>query len=358
MDVRSQNARVRPELDTVIADCLDTCQFLQGSRVADFERAYADFCGARFAIGCGNGTDALYLAAKALGLGPGDDVLLPAMTFAATAEAVALAGAHPVLVDVDDDGLLDVRQLAPATTGQTRAVIFVGLYGQLRGLSEVSRWARQRGLALIVDAAQAHGASLHGQPPEAFADVVCTSFYPGKNLGACGDAGGCTTNDPRLAQDMAMRRDHGRREKYRHELVGVNMRMDELQGAVLGVKLRHLRAWTAHRQRLAEQYARQLSDLPGLQVPSAAPDESVWHLYVLSCGRRDELAAHLDAHGIGTGVHYPIPLNRQPAFDRGQACPNAERLAKEALSIPMFETMTDEQLLLVTTAIRGFFLDG
>lgn len=358
MDVPRQNASLRAELDAAIADCLDTSEFLQGARVAAFERAYAEFSGARFAVACGNGTDALYLAAKALGAGPGDEVLVPAMTFAATAEAVALAGARPILVDVDEQGLLSLPAARRAVTHRTRGLIFVALYGQLRELDAFSAFARERGLAVIVDAAQAQGATLHGKPAEAYADIVCTSFYPGKNLGACGDAGGCTTDNPALARDMAMRRDHGRSNKYCHELVGVNMRMDELQGSILNAKLRHLPAWTARRRRIAALYRELLGDLAGLKLPTAAPEESVWHLYVVQCERRDALADALAARGIGTGIHYPVPLNRQPAFDVDERCPNAERLAQHALSIPMFETMTDEEVHTVAKAIRSFFAAG
>jgi dTDP-4-amino-4,6-dideoxygalactose transaminase len=356
MDVPRQNAPLRAELDRAIGDCLDTCQFVQGRRVRAFEEAFAATVGAKYAVGCGNGTDALYLACKALGIGPGDEVVVPAMTFAATSEAVLLAGAKPVVVDVDrGTGLLQRSAASAALTGKTKAVIYVNLCGQSAGMNELSEWAADSGVHLIADAAQAHGARLDGQPIEAFAQITCYSFYPGKNLGACGDAGGCTTDDPALAENMAMRRDHGRSDKYRHEFPGVNMRMDELQGAVLGVKLPYLAEWTRRRQRLAARYHAALGGLTGLTLPLAEADSSVWHLYVVETAARDALRGHLTAHGIGSGIHYPIPLNRQPAFDVGVACPNAEAIARRALSLPMFESITDEQSDAVIGAVRDFF---
>lgn len=356
MDLSRQIASLRPQLDAAIAECIDTCSFIQGERVRHFEMEFAASVEAKHAIGCGSGTDALYLALKALRIGPGDEVILPALTFGATPEAVLMAGATPVIVDVDaNTHLLSLPAVARAATARTRAVIFVNLYGQISTLHHFSGLCGERGWFLIADAAQAHGARLGGVPTETFADITCYSFFPGKNLGAFGDAGACTCNDDAWAADIARRRDHGRSSKHTHDFSGVNMRMDELQAAVLSVKLPHLPAWTARRQEIAAQYHTALGGLQGITVPSAKPADSVWHLYVLEAARRDELAAHLSADSVSARVPYPRSLSQQPAFRNFASSTSvAESKTHSALALPVFESMTEEEVLRVIHSVQTF----
>jgi len=363
VDLKGQIADLRSEFDAAIADCLDNTAFIQGKRVAAFEEEFATSLQAPFAIGCSSGTDAIYLALAALGVGPGDEVLLPTMTFIATAEAVVQAGATPVLVDIDPTtSNIDVDAAAAAITAKTRAIIAVHLYGRAANLAALRGLADKHELALIGDAAQAHGAQHGGRSADSWADVNCYSFYPGKNLGSFGDAGACTTSDEALALDMRMRRNHGRRDKYLHEFVGVNMRMDELQAAVLRVKLPHLSSWTARRRDAARYYDQALAGVAGLGLPPLGEaGESVWHLYVVEveADRRDALMAHLRGAGVSCGVHYPIPLHRQPAFaylghDAG-SMPVSETKAASILSLPMHERLSADQLAYVAETTRSFF---
>ena len=329
--------------------------------MAAFEQAFATHVGARHGVGCGSGTDALVLALAALGVGPGDEVIVPTMTFIATAEAVEQLGATPVFVDVHPRDLtMDPAAASRACTDRTAAVMPVHLYGRPADLDALRSLCAERGVALIADAAQAHGATWHGQPVATLATISAYSFYPGKNLGAFGDAGAVVTDDADLAADMAMRRNHGRRSKYLHEFSGMNLRMDELQGAILSVKLRHLAGWTAARRALAATYAERLAGIDGLELPPADDHAgSAWHLYVVRTDRRDALRDHLKARGIGCGVHYPIPLHRQPAYAlKGldpDAFPVADRAAGRILSLPMHERMTPVRVDAVVDAVRSFF---
>jgi dTDP-4-amino-4,6-dideoxygalactose transaminase len=286
--------------------------------------------------------------------------LVPALTFAATVEAVLMAGARPLLVDVEaTTSLLSLACAEQASGGHTRAVIFVNLYGQSHSLDRFWGWSRARGLRLISDAAQAHGGVSEGQPLTRQADVVCYSFHPSKNLGACGDAGAAATDHQVLALDMAMCRDHGRRSregdaKHRHERAGFNFRMDELQAAVLKAKLPLLTGWTERRREIARFYLQQLADLPGLTLPGPASDDSVWHLFVVECEARDELARRLHADGIDCRVPYPVALDEQPAFARYAAkpCLNARRQAACSLALPVFEGLRRDECEWVVAALR------
>ncbi|MHC5020878.1 MAG: DegT/DnrJ/EryC1/StrS family aminotransferase, partial [Planctomycetota bacterium] len=283
VDLQAQYAAIQAEIDAAVAGVLERCDFVNGAAVAEFEGAFAAHHGAAHAVACANGTDALELALQALGVGPGDEVITAANTFAATVEAILTTGATPVLLDVDPATLLlDPALLPAACSGATKAIIPVHLYGQPCDLDPILAVARERGLRVIEDAAQAHGARYGGRRIGALGDIGTFSFFPGKNLGAYGDGGALVTNDPALAGAVAQRRNHGRTEKYVHDVPGRNSRLDTLQAAVLRVKLRHLDAWTARRRALAAAYDAALADRPGVTLPvERANAESVYHLYVI-----------------------------------------------------------------------------
>ena len=361
LDLKAQYRSIKESIDTAIADCVENTAFVQGARVAAFEREFAGFLGVGHCVGCANGTDALYLALRALGVGPGDEVVLPANTFIATSEAVSLAGATPVMADVDPvSNNMGVAQAEAKLSPRTKALLPVHLYGLPADLEGLGRLATDKGLLLVADAAQAHGAKIGGRDAAQLAPVTCYSFFPGKNLGAYGDAGGVATDDPALAERVAMLRNHGRKDKYLHQFEGLNMRMDEIQGAVLRAKLPHLAAWTQGRRRVAEAYRQALAGLGDLALPPEIPGyEAVYHLFVVETARRDALAAHLKAHGVATGVHYPVPLPLQPAYAHLNMGPGdipvAAAKAGRILSLPMFPEMTAEQVGYVREAIAGFF---
>jgi dTDP-4-amino-4,6-dideoxygalactose transaminase len=295
-----------------------------------------------------SGTSALHLALLAWGVGPGDEVITVPMTFVATSWAISYVGARPVFVDIEPTTYtMDVGQVEHAITPQTRALLPVHLYGQMADLGPLRALCEQYGLALIEDAAQAHGAEYHGTRAGGMSQVGCFSFYPGKNLGAYGEGGAITTNDDAIATRVRMLRDHGQSAKYRHEEVGFNYRMDGLQGAILGVKLRHLDAWNAARRQAAARYEVLLDDM-SLALPREEKGRrSVWHLYVVRHSHRDFLQQALTAAGIGSGLHYPIPVHLQPAYAHlGHSTgvfPVAERVAGECLSLPMYAELTEEQ---------------
>ena len=346
---------IRPALDEVLGGA----HFILGEAVTRFEQEFAAYLGARHAVGVGTGLDALRLALVGLGIGPGDEVILPANTFIATAFAVSAVGAHPVPVDCcEGTHQIDPTRIPPAITSRTRAVIPVHLYGHPADMDRIRPIAEAHGLAVIEDAAQAHGARLNGRACGTFGHAGCFSFYPGKNLGAYGDGGMVVTEDAALADRLRQLRNYGQRDKHEHVVVGTNSRLDSLQAAVLSVKLRHLEKWNARRAAHAARYAA-LLPADGLVLPAALPGAThVFHLYVLRTRAREALRAHLQQAGIQTGVHYPVPIHLQPAYaDLGYgpgSFPVAERLAREVLSLPMFPELTEDQLQRVSTAIRAF----
>lgn len=358
-DLRAQYASIRAEIDAAVASVLGGGVFVGGEEVRLFEREFASYCGVRGAVGVGSGTDALSLTLKALGVGAGDEVITVAHTFAATAEAIVAAGARPVFVDVRKDTLLmDSEQLERAVTPRTKAVIPVHLYGQVCDMDAIGEVARRRGLIVIEDAAQAHGARWKGRRVGGLGRVGCFSFFPAKNLGACGDGGAVVSDDAAVLARVRMLADHGRTEKNRHEAVGVNSRLDVLQASILRVKLRHLNRWNEARRSAAARYQELLAHT-GLVLPlGAAGSEPVWHLFVIRTAGRDELRGRLDASGIETGVHYPVPLHLQPAFAslaRGEgSLPVSEAAARSVLSLPLFPEITEEQLRFVRDAIVGY----
>ena len=343
-DLRLQHVPIAEEVHAGFGRVLARASFVLGVEVQLFERAYAGYCGAGHCVGVGNGTDAIELALRAIGVGPGDEVITAANTFVATAEAIVRTGATLVLADCDEHFLLDPAAAAAATTSRTKAIVPVHLYGQMAPLE---RYAAE-GVALVEDAAQSQGATRYGRRSGSVGLAAATSFYPGKNLGAYGDAGAVTTSDATVAERVRALRNHGGVRKYEHVQLGGNSRLDELQAVVLAAKLRRLDDWNEERRVAAARYGDLLKELDEVQVPDVLPgNEHVWHLYVVRVPRRDDVLARLTASGIGAGVHYPAPVHLLPAFaDRGWwpgAYPTAERLAGEILSLPIYPGITPEQ---------------
>ncbi len=360
VDLKAQYAAIKPEIQAAIGEVLDSAQFINGPAVADFERRFAEFCGAGYAVGVGNGTDALTLALKALGVGDGDEVITTANTFIATAEAIVAVGAAPVFVDVDPLHFnMTPEGFSAAITPRTKAVIPVHLYGQTAPIAEIVDIAKRRSIKVIEDAAQAHGAEYNGRRAGSWGDAATFSFYPAKNLGAYGDAGAVVTNSEEVAARARMLRDHGRTDKYLHEYIGVNSRLDTLQAAILDVKLAHMDEWNEARRAVAAKYDAALSEFAWLTAPAEiASGRHIYHLYVIQCARREELRLYLSDNGIGVGIHYPVPLHLQPAFrSLGYGAgdfPVAERLADSILSIPMYPEMTATQQRRIVQAIGAF----
>ena len=350
VDLGAQHAAVAEEVAEGWRQVLAKTSFIAGPQVAAFESEYAAFTGARHCVGMANGTDAIEIALRALGVGPGDECILPANTFIATAEAVSRTGATPVLVDCADDGtfLIDIAATEAALTPRTRAVIPVHLYGQAAPVERLLPLAESTGAWVVEDAAQAQGARRGGRSAGTLGHVAATSFYPGKNLGAYGDAGAATTDSGELAARMRMIADHGSRRKYDHEVVGFNSRLDTLQAVVLSAKLRRLAEWNAARQTAARRYDQLLAGVSDVIRPRVLDgNEHVWHLYVVRVPDRDRVIKELHAAGIGAGIHYPVPVHLSAAFaglgyDDG-AFPMAERAAREVLSLPLFPGITPAQ---------------
>lgn len=359
-DLQAQIRALRPELDAAIARTLDQCSFCLGPDVAAFERDFAKFSGATHAVGFNSGTSALHVGLLLLGLQSGDEVITTPFTFVATSWAISYVGAKPVYVDIDDATCnLDPAKVERAITPRTKAIMPVHLYGQAGDLAPLAALAKQRGLHLVEDAAQAHGATYRGQPVGTFGAVAGFSFYPGKNLGACGEAGALIMNDAALAERARSLREHGSKVRYYHDEIGYNYRMEGIQGAVLGVKLKHLAAWTAARRRIARRYTELLRGSPVKLQTELAGCEGAWHLYVVRHPRRDELRAHLEKQDIGTGLHYPHPLHLQKCYAslgyRAGDFPVTEAAARECLSLPIYPELTDAQVEHVAREVRAFF---
>lgn len=358
VDLARQYASLQTELDTAVLRAIGRGDYILGEDLRAFEEEFAAYLDVPHAIGVGDGTDALCLALRALGIGTGDEVIVPANTFIATALAVSNAGARPVLVDCEPQFYnLDVAAARAAITPRTKAIIPVHLYGQSADMDAILEVARPRGIRIIEDAAQAHGARYKGRRCGGLGDVGCFSFYPGKNLGAYGDGGAIVTRDAALAERIRHLRNWGQREKYVHTEKGCNSRLDTVQAAVLRVKLRRLDAWNARRRQLAARYHELLADST-LTLPQAAPwAEPVWHLYVVQTAERARLQQALDAANIGHGIHYPVPIHLQPAYaDLGHRrgdFPVAEALAERILSLPIFPELTAAEQQRVAAACRA-----
>ena len=357
VDLKAQYRSIKPEIDSAIGRVLESTQFVLGDEVAAFERHFAAYCGAADAIGVNSGTSALHLAFLAGGIGPGDEVVTVPFTFVATVSAIVYAGATPVLVDVDPKYYtMDPERLEAAITPRTKAIVPVHLYGQPADMDPILDIARRRGVMVIEDAAQAHGADYKGRRCGSMSEMACFSFYPGKNLGAYGEGGAVVTSDPELARRVRVLRSWGEERRYEHSVKGFNYRMDGIQGAILGVKLRHLEGWTEQRRTRAEAYRRALAGTQAV-LPAERPDvRHVYHVFAVRLPQRDAWRARFAELGVQTGVHYPIPVHLQPAhhdlgYGRG-AFPESERIAGDILSLPMFPELTDAQIDVVAAAVR------
>lgn len=356
LDLKAQYRSIKPEIDAAIARVVDSCQFVLGPEVNSFEKAFAAYCGGTEAIAVNSGTSALHLALLAAGVGPGDEVITVPFTFAASVAAILYTGARPVLVDIDPCTFtIDPSLIEAAVTPRTKAILPVHLYGQTADMDPIVDIARQHRLVVIEDAAQAHGATYKGRPAGSIGDMACFSFYPAKNLGAYGEGGAITTNNTEFARTVRMLRDWGQDSKYHHSLRGYNYRMEAFQGAILGVKLRHLEEWTAARRTVARKYDELLRNC-ALETPQEMPwARHVYHAYTLRAENRDGLQAALAAKGIQTGIHYPIPVHKQPAYaDLGYgpgSLPQAERAAQDVLSLPVYPELTAEAVATVACAV-------
>jgi dTDP-4-amino-4,6-dideoxygalactose transaminase len=357
LDVQATYAELRTELDAAYSRVMRSGQYILGPEVQAFEEAFAAYCGVSYCVGVGNGLDALQIALRAYGIGPGDEVIVPAHTFIATWLAVQTAGATPVPVDVDAvTRNIDAAAVARALSSRTRAIVPVHLYGLPVDMAPLLALARERGIAVIEDAAQAHGARCHGRRAGALADAAAWSFYPGKNLGAFGDGGAITTNDEAIAQEARSMRSYGGTVKYVHETFGLNSRLDPLQAAFLRVKLAHLDEWNGRRRAVAAFYADRLQGLSGLRLPLVPSSvEASWHLFVVEHQERVALMNLLARRGIATLIHYPIPPHLsgvcKPLGWPAGSFPVAEKLAATVLSLPMGPHLTSSQAALVVDAL-------
>lgn len=358
LDINAQNAPLRMELEAAIREVIESGAFAGGPFVSQFEEDFAAFCGCRHAIGVGSGTEALWLALLAMGIGPGDEVITVPSTFMATAEAITYCGARPVFVDIDEQTYtMDPSALEEAVTPRTKAIIPVHLFGQTADMDPIMEFAQRHGLRVIEDACQAHGAGYKGRRAGALGHAGCFSFYPGKNLGAFGEAGAVVTDDSDLQEKIRILRDHGQVRKYHHTMIGWNCRMDGIQGAVLRIKLRHLEKGNERRRAHAEHYDRTLRDIGEIIAPVAAPyARHVYHLYAIRVQERDEVMRQLAGKGIGSAIHYPIPVHLQEAYRHlgygAGSFPVAERCASEFVSLPMFPELTSEQVETTAQGLR------
>jgi len=358
VDLKAQYASIKTEVNTAIQGVLDSCQFTLGNEVAAFEEEFAAYCQTTRGIGVNTGTSAIHLALLAADIGPGDEVITVPFPFMATVSAIDYTGATPVFVDIDPRTFtMNASAVEAAITERTRAILPVHLYGQSADMDPILELARRRGLVVIEDAAQAHGAEYKGRRAGSMGDMGCFSFYPGKNLGAYGEGGMVVTNNADFARTIRMLRDWGAEKKYQHVLKGYNYRLEGIQGAVLRVKLRHLEAWTEARRAAAKRYDRLLAG-SGVSTPEAMSyARHVYHIYAIRSGHRQQWQEALNAQGIQTGIHYPTPVHLLPAFaDLGYTAgqfPHSERAANEVLSLPMFAELTAEQCEVVSRAVRS-----
>jgi dTDP-4-amino-4,6-dideoxygalactose transaminase len=358
VDLGPMHREIAPELDAAWHGVRDRGRFILGDQVAEFEQRFARYCEVQHAVGVANGLDAISLILRALEVGAGDEVLVPANTFIATWLAVSAVGARPVPVDCDETtGNIAVNLIRPAITARTKAILPVHLYGWPAEIDELLQLAREHGLFVIEDAAQAHGATYRGRRVGSFGVAAAFSFYPTKNLGALGDGGAVTTNDAALARKIHLLGNYGAPAKYQHDVKGCNSRLDELQAAFLSVKLARLDAWNAERRRIAASYSAALEQIPGLRTPPRSNGiEPVWHLYTVRSLHRDALASMLADRGVQTMVHYPLPPHLQTAYaDLGYtpgAFPAAEQICNQTLSLPLWPGMTDGEIAHVTQAVR------
>lgn len=359
VDLKANYHSIKDEIDAVIQEVIERTAFIKGKYCEEFEHNWAKACEAKYCIGTSNGTTSLELILRAYGIGLGDEVILPSHTFIATAEAVCSLGATPVFADIElDSGLICPKSVKKQINNKTKAVIIVDLYGQTADYDAIKAVIESRDIKIIQDSAQSHFAKYKNQIVGSYCDAVSFSFYPGKNLGAFGDAGAVVTNNAELAKKIRMLSDHGRTTKYEHELVGHNYRMDGLQGAILDVKLKHLQKWVDRRHEIAELY----TDLLTQKVQPLGEkkyNRAAYHLFVITCDHRDKLAQFLKENQVESGIHYPIPLHLQPAFKylgyKKGDFPATEEFASNILSLPIYPEMTDEMVKFVADLVNEFY---
>ncbi|MGB2804358.1 MAG: DegT/DnrJ/EryC1/StrS family aminotransferase [Candidatus Zixiibacteriota bacterium] len=360
VDLKAQYQTIKPEIDKAIENVISNTAFILGKAVAEFEEQFAGYCGAKHCVGINSGTSALIMALKALDVGEGDEVITTTNTFIATAEAISFAGATPVLVDIEDGSYnLDPAKLEKAITAKTKAIIPVHLYGQPADMDPILEIAKKKGMPVIEDAAQAHGAQYKGKKTGGLATAACFSFYPGKNLGAYGEGGAVTTDDEGIAQKVRMLRDHGSPKKFYHEFIGNNCRLEGIQGAVLSVKLKHLDKWNDGRRKNADLYRKYLEG-SGVGVPEEMPyAKHVYHVFCVRVKDREKLIDFLKEKGIFTNIHYPIPIHLQKAYQflgyKKGDFPVTEGCMDEILSLPMFAELTEEEIKYTADCIREFY---
>jgi len=363
VNLKKQYASIKEEIDEAINYCLENTAFIGGAEVEKFANNFAQFCDADYCVPCANGTDALEMVLQAFKLKPGDEVIVPANSFAASAEAVSNNGATVVFCDVNPGSYnMDVNQLEKQVTSKTKVIMPVHLFGRIADMQAIKAIAYEHNLKIVEDASQAHGAFYKNKPVGYFADAATFSFYPGKNLGAYGDAGAVITDNQALHDNIKKIANHGRIAKYDHEIIGRNSRMDGLQAAILNVKLKYLQQWTARRSAIAALYTHQLENVPGLITPKNEMEEQpAWHLYVVRVAEknRPELVSFLKDKGIATGIHYPIALHQLEAYKflnhKPDDFPVASDYSKQVLSLPIYAELEDEEVYYITNCIKDFF---
>lgn len=359
VDLQAQYKTIESEIQVAINSVINRSSFVLGDDVTKFEEEFARYCGTRFCVGVNNGTSAIFLMVLAAGISAGDEVIIPTNTFIATAEGISMAGAVPVFANVDlNTGLLDPKSVESLIGPRTKAILPVHLYGQMAPMGALLALAQKHNLLLLEDACQAHGSRQDSFNPGHFGLAAAYSFYPGKNLGAYGEGGAIVTNDQDIADRIVLLRDHGSKEKYHHDVVGYNMRMEGIQAAVLRVKLPYLESWNTKRREHANVYMRDLADVKEIQLPTVAQgNQSNFHLFVITTDQREGLMNFLKKRDIATGIHYPIPIHLQKAYENQARIPllNAEHLAKKIVSLPMYAELTDEQISFIVSSIHDFF---
>lgn len=360
VDLSAQYADIKPDIDAAITNVVNATAFILGKEVALFEEEFSAYSDAKYCVGLDNGSSALELGLRALGIGKGDEVITPVNSFIASSSAISFIDATPVWVDCDPKTYtIDVSKIKQAITKKTKAIMPVHLYGQAADMDAILQVAKQHKLFVIEDACQAHGARYKGKRVGSFGDFAAFSFYPGKNLGAYGDAGALVTNNKQLYRKVKMMRSYGQSKKYHHEFLAWNRRLDTLQAGILRVKLRHLDAWNKKRQALAHSYSQLLADLPVVLPYEESYSDHVYHLYVIQTKKRDKLKSFLESKGIEVGIHYPIPIHKQRAYKTAkkspQSFPASEHIAKKLLTLPLYPELSESDVRYITNQIKKFF---